>query len=138
MVRRLDQKPETKYLLSNAPLRTAKMTMVNAGLSRWTEEQCFEQGKDDLGLSQYQTKTWPGWHRHATLVMLAHSFLTNMIAQGEKTEGPASVPQLRSVLAPALEDWNKLDRRFNIAEYHRERNEMARESHRRRARKKVS
>lgn len=49
------------------------------------------------------------------------------------------MPQLRSVLAPALEeDWDKLDRRFNIAEYHRERNEMARQSHRRRARKKVS
>ena len=84
VVRRLDQKPETKYLLSNAPVRTAKMTMVNAGLSRWTEEQCFEQGKDDLGLSEYQTKTWPGWHRHATLVMLAHSFLINMIAKGGK------------------------------------------------------
>lgn len=53
--------------------------------------------------------------------------------------GPASIPQLRSTVAPALEeDWDKLDRRFDTAEYHRRRNREARESHRRRALKKVS
>jgi len=88
VVRRLGQTPETKYLLSNASRKTRKIAMVQAGLARWTEEQCFEQGKDDLGLSQYQTKTWPGWYRHATLVMLAHCFLIWMDAQGEKIGGP--------------------------------------------------
>ena len=92
VVRRLEQTPETKYLLSNAPRKTAKTAMVQAGLARWTEEQCFEQGKDDLGLGEYQTKTWPGWHRHATLVMLAHSFLIWMDAQGEKIGGPGKYP----------------------------------------------
>jgi hypothetical protein len=58
---------------------------------------------------------------------------------GKKKEGPASVPQLRSVLAPALEeDWKRFDRRFKIAKYHRQRNDAARESHQRRAQKKVS
>ena len=66
-VRRFEQTPETKYLLSNASEKTLKMAIVHAGLARWTEEQCFEQGKDNLGLDEYQTKTWPGWHRHATL-----------------------------------------------------------------------
>ncbi len=70
-----------------APAKTPKRIMVDAGLARWTEEQCFEQGKDDLGLREYQTKTWPGWHRHATLVMLAHSFLLWMNAQGGKRRG---------------------------------------------------
>lgn len=84
VVRRFGQKPETKYLLSNASAKTSRMAMVHAGLARWTEEQCFEQGKDDLGLDEYQTKTWPGWHRHATLVILAHSFLIALNAQGEK------------------------------------------------------
>jgi len=87
VVRRFGQTPETKYLLSNASAKTPKRIMVDAGLARWTEEQCFEQGKDDLGLREYQTKTWPGWHRHATLVMLAHSFLLWMNAQGEKRRG---------------------------------------------------
>jgi len=59
--------------------------------------------------------------------------------RGKKGVGPASIPQLRSTIAPALEeDWNKLDRRFDTAEYHRRRNHDAREAHRRRARTKVS
>lgn len=92
VVRRLGQTPETKHLLSNASRKTSKMAMVQAGLARWTEEQCFEQGKDDLGLSQYQTKTWPGWHRHATLVMLGHCFLIWIDAKGEKIGGPGEYP----------------------------------------------
>jgi SRSO17 transposase len=84
VVRRFGQKPETKYMLSNASAGTPLMTMVHVGLARWTEEQCFEQGKDDLGLGEYQTKTWLGWYRHATLVMLAHSFLIWLDIRGKK------------------------------------------------------
>ena len=54
-------------------------------------------------------------------------------------EGPASVPQMRSVVAPALEEnWERLDLRYEAAEYHRRRNREARESHRRTALRKVS
>ena len=92
VARRFGQKPESRYLLSNAPKKAPRMMMLHAGLARWTEEQCFEQAKDDLGLDEYQTKTWPGWHRHATLVMLAHSFLISLNAQGEKRRGAGKHP----------------------------------------------
>jgi SRSO17 transposase len=84
VIRRLGQQPETKYILSNASDDTPRMEIAYAGLARWTEEQCFEQGKDDLGLSEYQTKTWTGWMRHTALVMLAHAFLINLKVDGEK------------------------------------------------------
>jgi len=99
VVRRFGQKAETKYILSNAPAKTPRMAIAYAGLERWTEEQCrvvrttswtrpgFEQGKDDLGLAQYQTKTWPGWYRHTALVMAAHSFLIAMELGGEERVG---------------------------------------------------
>jgi SRSO17 transposase len=87
VVRRFGQKPETKYMLSNARAGVSRMEIAQAGLARWTEEQCFEQGKDDLGLAQYQTKTWPGWYRHTALVMAAHSFLIGMELGGEKRIG---------------------------------------------------
>lgn len=87
VVRRFGQRPETKYLLSNASASTPVRSILNAGLMRWTEEQCFEQSKDDLGLDEYQTKTWPGWHRHSTLVMLAHGFLITLAAEGKKRHG---------------------------------------------------
>lgn len=87
VVRRFGQKEEMKYILSNAPAKTPRMEIAYAGLERWTEEQCFEQGKDDLGLAQYQTKTWPGWYRHTALVMAAHLFLIEMELGGEKRLG---------------------------------------------------
>ena len=87
VVRRFGQRPETKYILSNAPAGVSRMEIAQAGLARWTEEQCFEQGKDDLGLAEYQTKTWPGWYRHTALVMAAHSFLIGMELSGEKRIG---------------------------------------------------
>ncbi len=87
IVRRFGQRPETKYMLSNARAGVSRMEIAQAGLERWTEEQCFEQGKDDLGLAEYQTKTWPGWYRHTALVMAAHSFLIAMELGGEERVG---------------------------------------------------
>jgi len=37
-------------------------------------EECFGTTKDDLGLDNYQVRTWNAWHRHITLTMLAHTF----------------------------------------------------------------
>ena len=99
VVRRFGQKPETKHMLSNAGAGVSRMEIAQAGLARWTEEQCravratswtrpgFEQGKDDLGLAQYQTRTWSRWYRHATLVMAAHSLLISMELGGEEGTG---------------------------------------------------
>src|SRR6266700_8413463 len=43
-------------------------------------EQDFETSKD-LGLDQYEVRSWTGWYRHVTLVMLAHAFLTTICSQ---------------------------------------------------------
>jgi len=34
-----------------------------------------------MGLDQYEVRSWIGWYRHITLVMLAHAFLTGICAQ---------------------------------------------------------
>src|SRR3712207_7780009 len=46
-----------------------------AGL-RWTIESCFEEAKGETGLDEYEVRSWTGWHRHITLSMLAHAYLT--------------------------------------------------------------
>jgi SRSO17 transposase len=43
---------------------------------RWTVEQCFEEGKGEVGLDEYEVRSWHGWYRHVTLSMLALAFLT--------------------------------------------------------------
>jgi hypothetical protein len=32
--------------------------------ARWTVEQCFEEGKGEVGLDEYEVRSWHGWFRH--------------------------------------------------------------------------
>jgi len=70
-----DQKPEIKYYLSNAEVTCPLQEMARAGHTRWPVEDCFLQGKQELGLDAYEVRGWRGWHHHMTLVMLAMWFL---------------------------------------------------------------
>jgi SRSO17 transposase len=38
---------------------------------RWAIEDSFETAKNELGLDHNKTRSWHGWHRHVSLVMLA-------------------------------------------------------------------
>lgn len=71
----IDQKPQTKYFLSNAGAEITVEALLAAGFARWPVEQCFGQGKNETGLGDYETRSWPGWHRHTVLSFLAHHWL---------------------------------------------------------------
>jgi hypothetical protein len=45
---------------------------------RWNIEDGFETGKNELGLDHNETRSWHGWHRHVSLVMLAFAMLTTI------------------------------------------------------------
>ena len=49
--------------------------MALAAGARWAIERCFQETKSQLGLDQYEVRTWHGWYRHITLVMAAYAFL---------------------------------------------------------------
>ena len=38
-------------------------------------EDGFETAKNELGLDHNETRSWHGWHRHVSLVMLAFAML---------------------------------------------------------------
>ena len=40
-------------------------------LQRYWVERCFDDAKNELGLSHLQVRKWISWHHHCTLVMLA-------------------------------------------------------------------
>lgn len=42
---------------------------------RWQVEEGFAQTKGEVGLDQYEVRTWVAWHRFTTLCLLAHAFL---------------------------------------------------------------
>ena len=62
--------------------------------TRWTIEACFEAAKGEVGLDQYEVRSWTGWHRHITLAMLAHAYLAVLrcAAGGEKRQWSISTP----------------------------------------------
>jgi SRSO17 transposase len=72
---------EVAYYLSNAPADTSLETLARIASTRYTIEQCFEEGKDDLGLDQYEVRSWPSWHRHVTLSMMALAWLASVRAK---------------------------------------------------------
>ena len=42
---------------------------------RWPVETCFEHNKQEIGMGDYQVRSWTGWHHHMTLCILAQFFL---------------------------------------------------------------
>jgi SRSO17 transposase len=78
------EKPaERAYVLVFAPCGTTLAEMAQAIGTRWTVEQCFEEGKGEVGLDHYEVRSWQGWYRHITLCMLAHAFLVVLRTQSQ-------------------------------------------------------
>ncbi len=50
-------------------------TLVGVEGHRWAIEDSFETAKNELGLDHRETRSWHGWHRHVSLVMLASVML---------------------------------------------------------------
>ncbi len=75
---------EMAYVLVFAPTDTSLEEMVEAFGIRWTVEQCFEEAKGEVGLDEYEVRSWHGWYRHLTLLMLALAFLAALRADGEE------------------------------------------------------
>jgi len=57
-------------------------------------EQCLQRAKGETGLSQYQVRTWRGWHHPQTLSLIATWFLTQEARRGKnldaRTDGAAA------------------------------------------------
>ena len=69
---------EPRYYLSNAPEDTSLETLARVGGSRWRIETGFETERSDVGLDEYETRTWAGWHRHVAMCLLGGAFLLSL------------------------------------------------------------
>lgn len=77
LVRRsLSEPSELAYYLVFASTATPLATLVGVAGKRWTIEVCFESAKGEVGLDEYEVRSWHGWNRHITLAMVAQAFLT--------------------------------------------------------------
>jgi len=115
LIRRSIENPDelTSYLVLTPSTTTTLQEMVSAVGARWHIEVDLEANKD-LGLDQYEVRSFVGWYRHITLVLLAYAFLvgirvhdkSHLPADGSKTQVEPSQPllpitpsEVRSLLA---------------------------------------
>jgi SRSO17 transposase len=102
MRRCLDDPQELAYYLAWAPAATPLCTMVHAVGARWHIEEDLHASKD-LGLDHYEVRSYLGWYRHCTLVMLAYAFLVGICVQEHSQPVPAPQPdEMVSTGAPTL------------------------------------
>jgi len=69
---------QIKYAICNAPKQTPLAELSKASTMRWPIEQCFQEGKSQLGMDCYEHRSWPAWHRHMIYVFLALHFLLRL------------------------------------------------------------
>ena len=121
LVRRSPAKPgELAYYLTHAPEGTTLARLVRVAGTRWTIEGCFEAAKGEVGLDEYEVRSWTGWHRHITLAMLAHAYLAALrkaalggsgrARLGRRTAPPHRARGPAPALAPRVEPAPKLHR----------------------------
>ena len=90
--RTLGAEPAYAYYISNAPASTPLRTFVWLSGLRWAVEQCFEEGKTELGLAHYEVRKYAGWQHHMLTTMLAHCFLWHLkLRLGKKSPSPDRV-----------------------------------------------
>ncbi|ELS50361.1 putative IS4 family transposase [Streptomyces viridochromogenes Tue57] len=77
LARRSVSRPEEiSYYIAYRPAETTLDQLIHIAGSRWAIEECFQSAKQECGLDDYQVRRYPGWHRHMSLAMAAHSCLT--------------------------------------------------------------
>jgi SRSO17 transposase len=77
---------EMAYYVVSGPRATSLAQMVRVAGTRWAIEESFETAKGEVGLDQYEVRSWHGWYRHITLALLAHAYLTVLRAHAAGTE----------------------------------------------------
>jgi len=85
--RSLNDPLQKTYYFVFGPPGTTLLEMVQAIGARWHIEEDFENAKD-AGLDHYEVRSFIGWYRHITLVMLAYAFLVVSCAQAPPSASP--------------------------------------------------
>jgi len=86
------ESPELAYYICYTPDGAELTELVRVAGSRWAVEECFEAGKNEVGLDHYQVRLYHAWYRHITLAMLAHAFLAVLAARARPPEPPPPEP----------------------------------------------
>jgi len=95
LIRRSLADGELAYFTSWCPSGTPIETLVRVEGTRWRVEEGFETTKNELGLDHNESRSWHGWHRHVSLVMLAYAVTTTVRYQANAITPKKNPSRLR-------------------------------------------
>ena len=98
LIRRSLSDGKCAYFTTWCPAGTTIETLVTVEGQRWAIEDAFETAKNELGLDHNETRSWHGWHRHVSLVMLAFAMLATIRHQANQQ--PPQKTLIRLTRAP--------------------------------------
>jgi SRSO17 transposase len=90
LIRRNITEGDLAFFATWCPAGTPIETLVSVEGRRWAIEDGFETAKNELGLDHNETRSWHGWHRHVSLVMLAFAMLAAIRHQANTPAPPKS------------------------------------------------
>jgi len=88
LVRRNIADEDLAFFSTWCPAGTSISTLVQVEGHRWSIEDSFETAKNELGLDHNETRSWHGWHRHVSLVMLAFAMMAAIRHRANATTPP--------------------------------------------------
>ena len=87
LIRRNIGDGELAFFSTWCPKGTSMKKLVAVEGRRWSIEDSFETAKNEFGLDHNETRSWHGWHRHVSFVMLAFAMMTAIRHQANATAG---------------------------------------------------
>lgn len=101
LVRRSIAEPDevTAYTVF-APTGTSLETLAQVAGSRWQVELGFEEAKGEVGLDDYEVRSWHGWYRHITFALVAHATLAAMRRTGQAIDASIATPTEKGGMPP--------------------------------------
>src|SRR4029450_7030329 len=84
LIRRNIANGDLAYFTTWCPAGTSIKTLVSVEGHRWAIEDSFETAKNEFGLDHNESRSWHGWHRHVSLVMLAFAMMAAIQHQANK------------------------------------------------------
>ena len=145
IARHVLDREEVKFFVSNAPPQTGIGALLLVAFSRWRVERCFEDGKSEIGLDQYEGRRYLGLQRHLILSAVSYLFLARVRQEGGENQ-ELTVCQLHTATAALVRSWwdsgraacdRLLERTAAKIRHQQRRNAQARKSHTKAARRKL-
>ncbi len=97
LVRRNIADGELAFFSIWCPKGTPMKTLISVEGHRWSIEDSFETAKNELGLDHNETRSWHGWHRHVSLVMLAFAMMAVIRHHANAVPLKKTLPRPRTI-----------------------------------------